>query len=80
MEDLRMESAVDADLLDKIQVIEQGRHRDLLRELIDILYQQELKEEEYFSPEDLDEIEAGFEEIRRGESVSWEAFKRKHSL
>jgi hypothetical protein len=36
--------------------------------------------EEYFSPEDLAEIEAGFAQIRRGEYVNWEEFKQRHGL
>lgn len=35
---------------------------------------------EYFSPEDLAEIEGGFAQIRRGEYVIWEEFKKRHGL
>jgi len=45
----------------------------LFRRLVDILYNQE---EEYFSAEDLAEIERGEEEIRRGEYVSLEEYER----
>jgi hypothetical protein len=38
------------------------------------------EEEEYFSPEDLAEIEEGFAQIRRGEYEDWEDFKKRHSL
>ena len=37
-------------------------------------------EAEYFSPEDMAEIEEGFAEIRRGETIDWEDFKKKHDL
>jgi hypothetical protein len=36
--------------------------------------------EEYFSQEDLAEIEEGFTQIRRGEYVAWEDFKQRHGL
>jgi predicted transcriptional regulator len=74
-----MESVL-ADLLDKVKAVAQGPNRDLLRRLVDLLYQQELEKEEYFSPEDLADIEAGFEEIKRGEFITWEEFKRKQGL
>ena len=35
---------------------------------------------EYFSPEDLAEIEEGFAEIASGEYIDWEDFKKKHDL
>ena len=35
---------------------------------------------EYFSPEDLAEIEEGFDEIGPGEYIDWEDFKKKHDL
>jgi hypothetical protein len=38
------------------------------------------KGEEYFSPEDIAEIEGGFAQIKRGEYVIWEEFKRRHGL
>lgn len=36
--------------------------------------------EDFFSPEDLAEIEAGFHQIRRGEYVAWDEFKQRHGL
>lgn len=36
--------------------------------------------EEYFTSEDLAEIEEGFAQIRRGEVVNWDEFKKRHSL
>jgi len=38
------------------------------------------KGEEYFTPEDLAEIEEGFAQIRRGEVVNWDEFKKRHGL
>ena len=37
-------------------------------------------ESEFFSPEDLAEIEEGFEEIRRGESISLDELEKKLGL
>ena len=36
--------------------------------------------EEYFSSEDLAEIEEGFAQIRRGEVINWDDFKKRHNL
>ncbi|MBM4293755.1 MAG: hypothetical protein FJ126_02475 [Deltaproteobacteria bacterium] len=65
------------DLLAKIEAIAQGPNADLFRRLVDLLYNQE---EEYFSAEDLAEIERGEEEIRRGEHVSLEEYERARGL
>ena len=72
-----METSINQDLLAKIEEIAQGPNADLLRRLVDILYNQE---EEYFSAEDLAEIESGEEEIRRGEHVSLEEYERNRGL
>lgn len=68
-----MEQAIDDDLLAKFAAVVQGPHGDLLRRLLDILYQQELAEE-YFSPEDLAAIEEGFAQIERGECLTLEEY------
>ena len=72
-----METSINQDLLAKIEAIAQGPNADLFRRLVDILYNQE---EEYFSAEDLAEIERGEEEIRRGEHVSLEEYERARGL
>jgi len=72
-----MEPSLDQDLLTKIEAIAQGPNGDLFRRLVDLLYNQE---EEYFSAEDLAEIERGEEEIRRGERVSLEEYERTRGL
>jgi len=36
--------------------------------------------EEYFSGQDLAEIEEGFARIQQGEYVDWEEFKQRHGL
>jgi predicted transcriptional regulator len=72
-----METSIKDDLLTKIEAIAQGPNADLFRRLVDILYNQE---EEYFSAEDLAEIERGEEEIRLGEHVSLEEYERARGL
>ena len=72
-----MEPSFDQDLLAKIEAIAQGPNGDLFRRLVDLLYNQE---EEYFSAEDLAEIERGEEEIRRGDRVSLEEYERTRGL
>jgi predicted transcriptional regulator len=72
-----MDTVIDNDLLEKIAVIVQGPNSNALKQFVDYLYDQE---EEYFSPEDLAAIEAGFEQIRRGEYITLEELKRKHGL
>ena len=71
-----MEPDINQDLLAKIEAIAQGPNADLFKRMVDILYSQE----EYFSPEDLAEIERGEEEIRRGEHVSLEEYERARGL
>ncbi|MEW6657878.1 MAG: hypothetical protein AB1424_04380 [Thermodesulfobacteriota bacterium] len=71
-----METSIKEDLLTKIEAIAQGPNADLFKRLVDILYNQE----EYFSAEDLAEIERGEEEIRRGEHISLEEYERARGL
>lgn len=72
-----MQTSINEDFLAKIKAIAQGPNADLFRRLVDILYNQE---EEYFSAEDLAEIDSGEEEIRRGEYVCLEEYERTRGL
>ena len=72
-----METSINQDFLAKIEAIDQGPNADLLRRLVDLLYNQG---EEFFSAADLAEIERGEEEIRRGEFVSLEEYERNRDL
>ncbi len=67
-------------LLDKVKTVVRGPNGELLVRLVDILFHQEMASSEYFSPADLADIQAGVEEIRRGDTVSWEDFKRENNL
>ena len=60
------------DLLAKVKTVAQSQHGALFSRIVDEFYEQVT--EEYFSPEDLAEIEEGFAQIRRGEYVSLEEY------
>jgi predicted transcriptional regulator len=71
-----MQVSVD-DLIDKVKVIAQGPNSNALEKFIDYLYEQE---GEVFSPEDLADIEEGFAQINRGESVTLEEMEKELGL
>lgn len=71
-----MDAAMD-ELIDKVKVIAQGAQGDLLRKIVDLLYD---KEEEYFSPEDMAAVAEGKAQIARGETVPWEDLKKELDL
>ncbi|MFZ5452193.1 MAG: hypothetical protein ACOZF2_10040 [Thermodesulfobacteriota bacterium] len=66
------------DLVDKVKAVANSPRGDLFAKIVDTFYEE--IEEEYFSPEDLADIQAGLEEIKRGEYLSWEECKRKRDL
>lgn len=67
-------------LFEKVETIAHGPHADLLSKLVDLLYEREMEEPEYFSPEDLAAIEEGKAQIARGEYVTLEELKRELDL
>ena len=78
-----MENLTD-DLMVKVKAISQGSNADLLRKLVDVLYEQAERREEYdeepFSPEDLAAIQEGEEAFRRGEFISLEDYEKERGL
>ncbi|MCK9376037.1 MAG: hypothetical protein M0P73_07810 [Syntrophobacterales bacterium] len=78
-----MEAAID-DLMDKIKAIAQGPNAELLRKLVDVLYEQAAPREEYdeepFSAEDLAAIQEGEEAFKRGEFISLEEYVEERGL
>jgi hypothetical protein len=72
-----METAID-DLVTKVKAIAQGPDADILKGFVDLLFDR--VEEEYFSPEDLAEIEEGFAQIRRGEFLTLEEYRQGKRL
>lgn len=75
-----MEPANLETLFEKVETIAHGPHADLLEKLINLLYEREMEEPEYFSPEDLAAIEQGKEQIARGEYVTLEELKKELGL
>ena len=67
-------------LFEKVKTIAHGPRADLLNKLIDLLYEREMEEPEYFSPDDLAAIEEGKAQIDRGEYVTLEELKRELDL
>ena len=67
-------------LFEKVKTIAHGPHADLLNKLIDLLYEREMEEPEYFSPEDLAAIEEGKAQIAIGEYVTLAELKRELDL
>jgi hypothetical protein len=72
------------DLMNKIKAIAQGPNAELLRKLVDVLYQQAEQREEYdeepFSAEDLAAIKEGEEALKRGEFISLEEYEKERGL
>ena len=66
------------DLVSKVKAVAKSPRGDLFAKIVDTFFEE--IEEEYFSPEDLADIQAGLEEIKRGEHVPWEECKRKRGL
>ncbi len=67
------------DLLLKVKVIAGSPEGDLLRRLVDILYERNVALEEYddepLTPEDLEAIERGREDIKQGRYLSLEEYR-----
>ena len=78
IQDNRQETSPLEDLLAKVKTVAQSQHGELFARIVDEFYDQVT--EEYFSPEDLAEIEAGFAQIRRGEYVTLEELEKKLDL
>ena len=78
-----MEPALD-DLMIKIKAITQGPNAELLCKLVDVLYEEAERREEFdeepFSPEDLAAIKEGEEAFQRGEFISLEDYEKERGL
>lgn len=75
-----MEAAEEKDIfLIKVKAIAQGPEGDLLRRLVDILYERGVALEEYddepLTPEDLEAIERGREDIKQGRYLTLEEYR-----
>jgi predicted transcriptional regulator len=78
IQDNRPEAGSLEDLLAKVKTVAQSQHGELFARIVDEFYNQVT--EEYFSPEDLAEIEEGFAQIRRGEYVTLEELEENLDL
>lgn len=67
-----------AEIFSKIKAIVKGPQGKLFTKIVDSFYEQ--VGDEYFSPEDLADIQKGLDEINRGEHLAWEDCKSKHGL
>ena len=73
-----MEPDINNDLLHKFQTVAQGPDGDLLINLLDILYDRitELEyDDQYLSPDDLEAIQRGREDLKAGRSRSLEDYR-----
>jgi hypothetical protein len=75
-----METGNLENLVEKVKAIAHGPHADLLEKFIDLLYEKEMEEPEYFSPEDEAAIAEGKAQIARGETIPWEDLKKELGL
>ena len=60
-------------IVEKVKVIVHGSHGALFGKVVDSFF--ELSEPEYFSPEDLADIEAGMADIREGSYLTFEEYR-----
>ena len=60
-------------IVEKVKVIVQGSHGALFGKVVDSFF--ELSEPEYFSPEDLADIEEGMADIREGRCLTLEEYR-----
>jgi hypothetical protein len=60
-------------IVEKVKVIVQGAHGALFGKVVDSFF--ELSEPEYFSPEDLADIEEGMADIREGRCLTLEEYR-----
>jgi hypothetical protein len=73
-----MENPLNAELLDKFQAVAQGPDSNLLISLVNILYERITAAEyddQYLSPEDLEAIQRGREDMQAGRSLSLEEYR-----
>jgi hypothetical protein len=76
-----METAID-ELLEKVRAIAASSRGDLLRQIVEFMYERVEGEydDELLTAEDLEAMERGREDIRQGRYVNLEEFEKKFSL
>lgn len=77
-------SREDDALISKVKAIVQGPEADLLRRLVDILYERSAALDEYdnepLTAEDLEALQRGKEDIKHGKVMTLEDYERKYGL
>jgi hypothetical protein len=66
------------ELVAKVKAIAQGPHGELFFKVVDTFFEQ--TEGEYFSPEDLADIQEGVEDIRQGRYLTLEEYRQGKRL
>ena len=76
-----METAID-DLLHKVRLIAETPQGELLRQLVDLIYErlEEAYDREPLTAEDLEAIRRGKEDIAAGRCITLEAYEKKRGL
>jgi len=72
------EASLLSDLLVKVKAVAQSPHGELFARIVDEFYEQITQE--YFSAEDLADIQEGLAQIKRGETIPWEELKQELGL
>ncbi|MDD3581027.1 MAG: hypothetical protein PHW74_08400 [Desulfobacca sp.] len=67
-------------LIEKFRAVLAGPEGTLFIQILEAFYQQGGHREEYFTPEDLLDFQEGFDQIKQGEYLDWEDFKRENEL
>jgi len=65
-------------LLDKVKIIARGPHGELFSRVVDTFL--DMSEPEYFSPEDLADIQEGLDDLRQGRYLSLEEYRQGKRL
>lgn len=66
------------DMVAKVRAIAKGPHGELFFKVVERFFEQ--TEPEYFSPEDLKDIEEGMEDIRQGRCLTLEEYRQGKRL
>ncbi|MBW1917497.1 MAG: hypothetical protein JRI57_05680 [Deltaproteobacteria bacterium] len=67
-------------LIEKFRAVLAGPDGPLFIQILEAFYQRGGPRDEYFTPEDLLDFQEGFDQIRQGDYLDWEDFKRDHQL
>lgn len=66
------------EMVAKVRAIARGPHGELFSKVVESFFEQ--TQPEYFSPEDLQDIEEGVEEVRQGRCLTLEEYRQGKRL